>query len=181
MIRTFIALPLEAPIQTRLSELGRTVPGARCVPAKQIHLTIRFIGEVEGALFRAIKEALAQVRAAPIRLSIRGVGHFPPRGNPRVLWAGVEPAAAVIDLRQHINRVLTAIGIPPEERKYHPHVTIARLHDTPLRRVTDFLTGNSLLQSPPFTIDSFALFSSTLSAKGAVHRLEDQYPLFGPA
>ena len=105
------------------------------------------------------------------------LGHFPPRGAPRVIWAGVEPAAALHGVRSAINQVLAGLGIPAEERSYHPHITIARLKNSPIGRVADFLTSNSLLQSPPFTVSSFTLFTSTLTAKGAIHRSAATYPL----
>ncbi|MBE0582835.1 MAG: RNA 2',3'-cyclic phosphodiesterase [Desulfofustis sp.] len=180
MIRTFIALQLEDSLRSRLSELGRSIPDARPVPPEQIHLTLRFLGDIDGTLFQDIKEGLTGVVAPPLTMSLCGVGHFPPRGAPRVIWAGVEPAAALTGLRSGINRVLTRIGIPAEERRYHPHVTFARLKGSPIGRIADFLAGNSLLLSPPCTIESFTLFSSTLTAKGAIHRIEADYPLRRP-
>lgn len=180
MIRTFVALQLDESIRIRLSDLGRTLPGARCLPPEQIHLTVRFIGDIDRSLFQDLKEGLRQVETAPLDLSIRGIGHFPPRGTPRVIWAGVEPTAAVISLRNKVQGVLARLGIAAEERKYQPHITLARLNNSPLGRVADFLASNSLLQSPPFTITSFTLFSSTLTAKGAIHRIEADYPLQVP-
>lgn len=177
MIRTFIALQLDDSIRARLNELGRTIPGARPVPPEQIHLTLRFIGDIDNALFHDVRSALADVEAEAPTLSIRGVGHFPPRGAPRVIWTGVEPLAALLAVRSAINRVLAGIGIGAEERNYHPHVTIARLKNSSIGRVADFLTSNSLLQSPPFTVTSFTLFTSTLTAKGAIHRIAADYPL----
>ena len=177
MIRTFIAVQLEDSIRIRLNELGRTIPGARPVPPEQIHLTLRFIGDIDGTLFQDVRECLAGVEARALTLSIRGVGHFPPRGMPRVVWAGVEPAAALQTLRSSINQALAAVGIPVEERAYHPHITIARLKNSPIGRVADFLTSNSLLQSPPFTVNSFTLFTSSLTAKGAIHSSAAKYPL----
>ena len=97
MIRTFIAVQLEDSIRTRLNELGRTIPGARPVPPEQIHLTLRFIGDIDGTLFDDVREGLTEVEAGTLTLSIRGVGHFPPRGAPRVVWAGVEPAAGIVN------------------------------------------------------------------------------------
>jgi len=179
MIRTFIAVQLEDSIRTRLNELGRTIPGARPVPPEQIHLTLRFIGDIDGTLFDDVREGLTEVEAGTLTLTIRGVGHFPPRGAPRVVWAGVEPVAALHGVRSAINQVLAGLGIPAEERSYHPHITIARLKNSPISRVADFLTSNSLLQSPPFTVSSFTLFTSTLTAKGAIHRSAATYPL-GP-
>ncbi len=180
MIRTFIALELDEAIRLRLNELGRAIPAARPIPAEQIHLTLRFIGDVDGACLRDITEALTEIQAAPLCLTIKGVGHFPPRGMPRVVWAGVEPAGAITGLRNQINGLLQRLGIPREERSYHPHITIARLKSCPIGRIADFLSGNSLLQSPPLTLDSFALFTSTLTENGALHRKLAAYRLSEP-
>jgi 2'-5' RNA ligase len=177
MIRTFIALQLDHSIRTRLNELGRTISGARPVPTEQIHLTLRFIGDIDGALFHDVRDGLAGVEAEALTLSIRGVGHFPPRGAPRVIWAGVEPTVELLAVRSAINRALAGVGIGAEERSYHPHVTIARLKNSSIGRIADFLTSNSLLQSPSFTITSFTLFTSALTAKGAIHSIAAEYPL----
>jgi len=177
MIRLFVALPLEDSVQALLGGLGATIPGARAVPTNQLHLTLRFIGEVDGALFLDIKERLSQVETAPLTIKIKGVGHFPPRGKPRVIWAGIEPADEVQALCNRVNRALADCGIPPEERKFHAHVTLARLQETSTGRVANFLASNSLLESPPFTVETMTLYSSKLTQKGAIHVAEAHYRL----
>ena len=177
MIRLFVALRLEPSIRTLLSGLGSTIPGSRTVPEDQIHLTLRFIGEVESSRLNDIRECLTEVQAEPLNVAIKGVGHFPPRGRPRVIWAGIEPAGDLVILRNKVNRALMQCGIEPEQRKYHPHVTLARLNNSPPGKVAHFLAGNSLLESPPFSIDRITLFSSSLSHKGARHYVEAEYPL----
>ncbi len=177
MIRLFVALQPDSTTRFLLSSLGKSIPGARPVPQEQIHLTVRFIGDVDGALYHDIKENLAAVKAAPIDLFIKGVGHFPPRGRPRVIWAGAEPAGDIIILRNKVNRALMECGVSPETRKFHPHITLARLNDSPAGKVAHFLAGNSLLQSPPVRIDKITLYSSNLTPRGALHTCECEYPL----
>jgi len=179
MIRLFVAIEIDPQIRRRLSSLGATLPGARAVPAEQIHLTLRFIGEVEANLFHDVRERLHELQSQPLSLCIEGTGHFPPRGTPRVLWAGVRPAGDVMILRNRVNTVLSTCGIEPERRKFSPHITVARLKNSPPKRVADFLAGNALLKSPPFTVDRVNLYSSRLSAEGAIHRIEGSYPLTG--
>jgi 2'-5' RNA ligase len=147
------------------------------VPEDQIHLTLRFIGEVDGSTFLDIKESLAEVKSVPITLSVKGVGHFPPRGKPRVIWAGVAPAGDVVILRNRVNSALVQCGIEPEQRKFHPHITLARLKNSPTGKIAHFLAGNSLLESPEFTLERLTLFSSNLTPKGALHRVEAEYHL----
>lgn len=177
MIRLFVALRPDTDTRRLLCGLGSSIPGARTVPEEQLHLTLRFIGEVDGAMLHDIRNNLSSIIAPPITMSVRGVGHFPPRGTPRVLWAGVEPAGDVIILRNKVNRTLYECGIAPEQRKFHSHITLARLNNSPTVRVARFLAGNSLLQTPQFTVDLLTLFSSTLSPKGAIHTVEAEYQL----
>lgn len=180
MIRLFVGIPIAPPLRQLLSSLGETIPGARAVPEDQIHLTLRFIGEVDPPTFADIKDSLEGLEAGPLTLSIKGTGHFPPRGQPRVLWAGIDPAGDVIILRNRVNNRLSLCGIKPEQRKFHPHVTLARLKQAPPKRVASFLAANALLHSPPFSVDHLCLYSSTLHPKGALHRIEAVYPLSGP-
>ena len=175
MKRIFLALCLNELAISLLKNLGGTVPGARPVPADQMHLTLRFIGEVDGSLFNDIREQLLDLDSPKVPLSIRGVGHFPPRGAPRVLWAGIEPSPELTILRNRINNILRQCGVKPDTRKFHPHITLARLKNTSSARVARFLTENCDLSVPPFQVNELILFSSILSSKGAVHTVEQRY------
>ncbi len=177
MIRLFIAIPLPQQIKFALHGMGRSIQGGRPVSLEQIHLTMRFVGEVESSLLKDIEECLDLVETEPFAIQIRGVGHFPPRGKPRVLWAGVEPCDELALLKRRIDGALAKCGVPPDNRKFSPHVTLARLNTTSIGRVTEFLAGNSFLEFDEFTLNSFHLYSSTLSPKGAVHALEAAYSL----
>ena len=177
MIRLFIAILLPEEIQTQLHAMGRSLPGAKPVPAEQIHLTLRFIGEVEGARYKDIKETLTEINAPAFNIAVQGVGHFPPRGKPRVVWAGVQPVDPLIRLKRKIDTSLLSCGIGADGRKYSPHVTIARLNNPPMQRLTSFLAGNAFLDFAEFPVNSFLLYSSSLSPKGARHTVEAQYEL----
>ena len=181
MIRLFVGIAMPANVRRLLSGLGSTIPGGRAVPEEQIHLTLRFIGDVEAGRFLDIREGLEALEAGPLTTAIRGVGHFPPRGKPRVVWAGVEAAGDIMILRNRVNSLLARSGIAPEQRKFHPHVTLARLRNSSPKRVAAFLEANSLLRSPPFLIDQVTLYSSRLHSDGALHRVEAVYPLGGPS
>ncbi len=177
MIRLFIGIAMPAGVRRLLSSLGSTIPGARPVPEEQIHLTLRFIGEVEATMFHDIRERLVDIDSRPLTTAISGVGHFPPRGKPRVVWAGLESAGDIIILRNKVNSLLRQCGVEPERRKFHPHVTLARLKNSSPERVAAFLQTNALLQSPEIVIDRVNLYSSRLLAEGAIHRIEAVYPL----
>jgi 2'-5' RNA ligase len=168
MIRLFVAVEVPQDIRLYLKDLGRGIPGARPLPAEQIHLTLCFLGEVERSLFQDVRECLFEVEKKPFSLQISGVGHFPPRGTPKVLWAGVTPTDELVRLKKRVDRALQTCGLELEKRKFSPHITLARLRNSPIQRVSEFLAGNSFLQTPKFTVDSFHLFSSRLGKRKAV-------------
>jgi len=177
MYRLFVAIDLPPEIAAQLQELCCGVPGARWVQPEQMHLTLRFIGEVDGGVFRDIKEGLAEITAPSFLLQVKGLGFFPPRKTPRVLWAGIAPVEAVSGLRNRIENLLVGMGLGPEGRKYSPHITLARLHGTPLARLGRFLAGNNLFATPEFPVSEFHLYSSELTSRGAFHVVEASYPL----
>lgn len=180
MIRLFIAVEIGPQARMCLQGIGSGLPGARPVPDEQRHITLRFIGEVDRGLFHDIKEGLSSLEAAPFELAVQGVGHFPPRGQPRVLWAGLAGTADLLILRNKINHQLFLNGIQPDQRKFHPHITLARLKNCPLPRVIRFLTAHNDLSSPPWQVSEVCLFSSILTKQGAHHQLEATYPLEKP-
>lgn len=177
MIRLFVSLEMPEEVRARLEALCCDVPGARWTDPEQLHLTVRFIGEVEGHVFEEIRDGLGAVCVEPFELTLRGVGHFPPRGQPRVLWAGIERSEALTLLRQRVDRNLGRAGVPAEGRNFSPHVTLGRLRGSPARAVGSFLSQHALFEAGPIAIDRFWLYSSRLSHKRAVHRPEAEYPL----
>lgn len=181
MLRLFIAIDIPDDIRTLMCGMGGSIPGARAVPADQLHLTLKFLGDTDGGLLPDIQEALSAIQGAPFTVCLKGVGHFPPRGNPRVLWAGIHPAAEVTALRNKVEKALAEIGIERDHRKFSAHVTLARLKNSPLKRVSQFLAGNSLFETPAFAVREFLLYSSSLSARGAVHTLLASFSLDQPS
>jgi len=142
---------------------------------QQLHLTLRFVGEVERPLADDLAAALAGVRSAPFELRLSGLGSFDHR-NGGALWAGVEPKAEVTALAARIERACLAVGLPPETRAFRPHITLARWRGPRSREAREFLAGRSL-SSPPFAVDRFILFESRLSRHGAHYEAVCDYPL----
>ena len=149
------------------------------MPAEQLHLTLRFIGEVEKPDFEAIREALGGIRTRSFYLSLKGLGHFPLRGDPEVLWAGVSKNQDLLSLRHKIENLLVRRGLDPDARKFFPHVTLARVKDAAAPWVGRYLAGNSLFGIPEIPVQVFHLYSSRLTSEGAIHRMEGSYPLEG--
>lgn len=177
MVRLFVALDIPDNIRMLIGGMGGSIPGAKTVPTEQIHLTLKFLGDTESSRVEVIETALASIRHEAINAAIRSVGHFPPRGNPTVLWAGVHPTESLIKLRNKVEKSLGDIGIPRDKRKFSPHITLARLKNPPLQRVSRFLAENSTLETPSFTIDELHLYSSILTPKGAAHTREATFSL----
>src|SRR5688572_17340166 len=155
MPRLFVALSLPESVAETLTWMQGGIRGAKWEPQDKLHLTLRFIGDVEHGHLRRIIEALEHVRHPPFELGIRGVGHFSSSGQPRVLWAGVNDSTDVVGLHGKIERALERVGVPKDGRKFHAHVTLARLHGSHADGVADFLERQAWLSMPPFTVDRF--------------------------
>jgi 2'-5' RNA ligase len=177
MIRLFVAIDIPKAIRMEVEGMGGLIPNARPVPVDQLHLTLKFIGEVEGSRFLDIQDTLGEIFLPKFSLALKGVGTFPPRGIPHILWVGVEPAERTIPLRNSIVKTLAVINIPRDKKKFTPHLTLARLKNCPIHRLQEFLAGNAFFQSPEFAVDNFHLYSSKLTQKGALHTHERSYPL----
>jgi len=177
--RLFVAIDPPPEVREQLTTLCCGLPDARWTPPEQLHLTLCFIGEVNGAAFLDIKEALAEIKSAPFALRLRGVGFFPPRGQPRVVWAGVETSEPLAVLQRKITTRLFSLGLEPENRKFAPHLTLARLHQTPAAKVGRYLETHGLFASAEFVVSQFLLYASVLGRKGASHAIEQGYGLEG--
>ena len=174
--RLFVAIDLPDEVSDELERLCVGLPGARWNDPEQYHLTLRFIGEVDGLVADDIEQGLAEIEFEPFQIELHGFGHFPPRGEPKVLWAGISPHALVEPLRRAVDRVVNQAGVAPEGRKFSPHVTVARFpYGAPIERLQRFFAGHALYRSKPFMVESFHLYSSQLHHDGAIHTLEASY------
>jgi 2'-5' RNA ligase len=180
MIRLFVALELPEPVRHRLAGLMGGVPGARWTEAQNLHLTLRFIGEVENGLLPDIDAALGDVTAPAFDVVLDGIGQFGSGSRARVLWAGVERNDALMHLNQKVESALVRAGLPPEERRYSPHVTLARLRESPPERIGRFTQDRGLFRAGPICMEHFTLFESRLGRSGPVYEPLRDYPLQSP-
>jgi 2'-5' RNA ligase len=181
MLRLFVAIPPPEAIRDRLLDLEGGVPGARWVEADNLHLTLRFLGEVDEPMAADLDAELARLRAPAFEMALAGVDCFGSPKKPATLWAGVDAPPALGHLRDKVDRAAVAAGFAPERRKFKPHVTLARLKDAPRERLGRWLAENGLFRTPPFTVDRFALYRSDLRADGPVYTELAVYPLEGAA
>lgn len=178
MPRLFVALDLPVEIKTSLEPLAFGLGEARWTMPDQQHLTLRFIGDIDNGEANQVAEALSLVPGLPFELQLKGIGHFPPRGEPKVIWAGVAKSRELKDLKKRIDRALKQARLAPDQQKYTPHVTLARLRRPPTQAgLATYLMQHSLFQSQPFTISSFHLYSSWLKPEGPDYQLEASYQL----
>ena len=176
MHRLFAAIRPPPTVRDLLVDAMDDTPELKWVGDEQLHLTLRFIGEVERPLAEDIAAALGRVRSGRFDLRIAGIGRFDRRGGG-ALWAGVEPKAPVAALAAKIERACLAAGLPPEHRAFHPHVTLARWTRTSARAADAFAQRTRALASRPWTVDAFTLFESHLSRHGAHYEAVADYPL----
>lgn len=176
MHRLFIAIRPPEPIRDLLTDAMDDSADFRWQEDEQLHLTLRFVGEVERPVANDLGDALSRIRSAPFDLRIAGVGRFEQR-NSGALWAGVEPKQAVAALAAKVERVCQSIGLEPDRRAFHPHVTLARWKGRRTREVHDYLERAAGLLSDRFSVDDFILFESQLSRHGAHYEAIATYPL----
>lgn len=176
MIRLFVGIELPGDLRDTLSMLERGIPGARWVDADNFHITLRFIGAVAEDEADDIDAALSALRYAPFSLSLAGVGHFGKLRKARSVWAGVTPAEALSHLRSKVESAIVRAGFPAEERRFRPHVTLARIKGETGHHVANFLSEHGDFRSAPFVVQSFSLFQSRLTRYGAMYEPLCRYP-----
>jgi 2'-5' RNA ligase len=134
MPRLFTGIEIPPPIAQGLSMLRGGVPGARWIEPANYHMTLRYIGDIDGATARDVLQILGGVRRRAFDLVLNRLDQFGGR-KPRAVFAGASPTPALTELQAEIERLLQRIGLPPEQRKYSPHVTLARLRDSTAQQV----------------------------------------------
>ncbi|ANK82816.1 MAG: 2'-5' RNA ligase [Rhizobiales bacterium NRL2] len=180
-MRLFIGIRLPEPVAERLAMTAGGVPGARWIPRENLHLTLRFLGDTETPMAEDLVDELSALRAPAFDLRLAGVGLFGDRRRTRMLWAGVEPQPALTHLQKKVEQAAQRAGFEPERRKFHPHVTLARLRDAPRSRIQQFLHENGDLSTPPFEVVDFTLYRSFLSSDGARYEPQCDFELDPPA
>ncbi len=176
MPRLFVALDLPEETAAEISGLRGGLPGARWIDPDNYHITLRFIGDIDGRTATEVANALDQVRREPFAVQVSGIGSFGGR-KPHSLYAAVEPTPALLALQGEIERRMQRIGLAPESRRYTPHVTVARLRGVSGAALAAYLGGRGLFRPAAFWADRFVLFSSRASQGGGPYIAEEVYPL----
>ena len=176
MYRLFVAIRPPEDIRDLLLDAMDDSADFRWQDEEQLHLTLRFVGEVERPVADDLAAELSRIRLQPFELRIAGTGRFEQR-NSGALWAGVEPKPPLAALAAKIERACIAVGLEPERRAFHPHITLARWKGHRGHEVARFLERTRGLASEAFEVRNLILFESRLSKHGAHYEEVATYPL----
>lgn len=177
MHRLFVAIRPPRPVREQLLGLMGGVGGARWQTDAQLHVTLRFIGEVDRHMAEDAAAALASVRHPQFEVALSGIGTFERRGQPEVIWAGLTPQDALKALHNKVDQACVRAGLEPERRAYHPHITLARMKRGSSGPLGGLLESAGGVTSAPFRVESFDLFESQLTPSGAVYSIVQRFPL----
>lgn len=178
MPRLFTALEIPHDIAGELELMRGGVEGARWIEPASMHLTLRFIGDVERPMAQELRYALSAIRGFEFELAVKGMGAFG-GSKPRAIWAGTQTSDALMALQADHEAVCRRIGLEPEARQYTPHVTIARLKRgwEASDAVQQFIAAHALYQSRVFDVSRFVLMSARPSRGGGPYVVDEAYPL----
>lgn len=176
MPRLFTALEIPRDAALSLSLLRGGLPGARWIDVENYHITLRFIGDVEGPVADEVANALDRVRRPEFMLNLSGVDAFGSK-KPHSIYAGVSPSPELNALQAEIERICQRLRIPADPRKFTPHVTLARLRNPRIDDVVHYLSSRGNFSTLPFKVGRFVLMSSRDSVGGGPYIVEEAWPL----
>jgi 2'-5' RNA ligase len=188
-MRLFVGIPVATAVAVAAGDLvellrskaARLAPKSRLtwVSGERLHVTVRFIGHVADAKAAGIVEALRPpLGLDPFDLTVTGVGVFPPKGAPRVIWAGLSFGRDRLGaIEQIVSDRLAAAGVARESRPFNPHLTLARVRDADGLRAQTLLDGLGATSFGSTPVDAITLFESRLSPRGPAYLVIQRTPL----
>ncbi len=180
MPRLFTAVEIPRNAAMSLSLLRGGLPGARWIDVENYHITLRFIGDVDGRMADEIVNRLDHIQRLEFPLQLSGVGSFGSK-KPHSIWAGISPNHEVQALHGEIERICQRLGLAPDPRKYTPHITLARLRSARLEDVIHYLSAHGNFQTAPFLATRFVLMSARDGVGGGPYVTEEVFELLEPA
>lgn len=171
--RLFVAIDLPDSTRRVLADLDPHIRGVRWTESNQMHLTLGFFGDVSEDVELRLREKLSVIEFGLFFLPVHGVGSFPAKGAPKVIWIGVGKAHPhLFQIHKRVQEAALAARIEPELRPWHPHVTMARCRDVSAQALRKFLQSNAEFDAGMIRVDSFHLYSSKLTPAGPIHTRE---------
>ncbi len=175
MPRLFTGIEIPSKVATQLQMLQAGLPGARWIKRENFHITLRFIGDVDGRVADEIIYALEQVQPLPFSIRLNGLDVFG-RSKPHSLYAGVEVNKTLSHLQSEQERIMQRIGLKPDGRKFTPHVTLARFRSPNVDEIANWLSSRGDYSSNSFTVGRIALYSARESTGGGPYVIERVFP-----
>lgn len=176
MPRLFTALEIPRDAAMSLSLLRGGLPGARWIDVENYHITLRFIGDVDGPTADELVSAFDRIDRQSFSLSLSGMGSFGSK-KPHSIWAGVSPSNELKALQAEIERICQRLGFGPDPRRFSPHVSLARLRNPRVGDVIEYLGARGNFRTLPFNVGRFVVMSSRDSVGGGPYIVEEAYPL----
>jgi 2'-5' RNA ligase len=171
--RLFVAIDLPDSTRQLLAGLDPHIRGVRWTELDQMHLTLGFFGDAPEDVELKLREKLSAVGFGAFFLPVNGVGVFPSKGAPKIIWIGVGKAHPhLFQIHKRVQEAALAVGIEPELRQWHPHITIARCRDVSAQALRKFLQSNAEFDTGMIRVDAFHLYSSNLTPAGSIHTRE---------
>lgn len=178
MPRLFAGLELPEAVARRLALVAGPLPGTRWIAPEDLHLTLRFAGDVDNAVARELDAELGRIETSAFELHVKGLGVFGGR-EPRTLWAGFAPSDPLMHLQRACERACRNVGLPPDPRAFEPHVTLARLKGTRPEVLARFLGDRGGLDVTPFRVTRLVLFNARTSVGGGPYGITATFPFAG--
>ena len=171
--RLFVAIDLPESTRQLLADIDPRIRGVRWTEPDQMHLTLGFFGDVRNDIEPALREKLSAIEFGAFFLPVAGIGTFSTKGAPKIIWIGVGKAHPhLFQIHKRVQEAALAVGIEPELRPWHPHITIARCRDVSAQALRKFLHSNAEFDAGTIRVDAFYLYSSNLTPAGPIHTRE---------
>jgi 2'-5' RNA ligase len=175
--RLFVAIDLPDSTRQLLADLDPQIRGVRWTELGQMHLTLGFFGHVPQDIELKLRKKLSAIEFGAFFLPVNGVGSFSSRGAAKIVWIGVGKAHPhLFQVYKRVQEAALAVGIEPELRPWHPHITIARCRDVSAQSLRKFIQSNAEFDAGMIRVDAFYLYSSKLTPAGPIHTRELTVP-----
>jgi 2'-5' RNA ligase len=181
-VRLFVALDIPSAVRENLATLLKSLravsPQTRWVRPENLHVTLKFMGELPETKLPATRSALAAVHSdQPVSVDFRGLGFFPNEKRPRVFWAGIEASPNLKTLAADVERVVEKLGIPRERRPFSPHLTLARFEPPGLpEKLRSAIQENMAREFGSFRTNQYQLIESKLKLSGGEYTTLESFP-----
>jgi 2'-5' RNA ligase len=175
--RLFVSIDPPKSVRNILADLDPQIRGVRWTARDQLHLTLGFFPDVGEEMELSLREELSAIKFRAFFLPVEGVGTFPPKRLIKIIWIGIGSGHPhLFQLHKRVQEAALAVGIEPELRPWHPHITLARCRDVPGGTLGKFLKLNAQIDAGMFRVEAFHLYCSELTPSGPIHTCQLSVP-----